>query len=317
MTWDRVERLIGAENLKQLAEKRVSIVGVGSGGGFVAQSLAMSGVGRFVLVDDDILEEANIVRHVADRRDLGRPKVEVVADLIRQRNPQAEIDVHIGRIQDHLHALDDLDLLVVGVDGEGTKYELNQACLERGIVAVYAGVYERGEGGDVVIIRPYDGPCYACWAAELREGLALAGDGEDLDYGMIGPEGTLEAEPGLWVHVVRVAAVQADFALKELLRKTGFYPPLPGNTIILANNAIEIIAGQTTLPHSAVWASIERDPHCLVCGDQMRARDRAEAEQDAELSLDDLAGDAGIEVQDDQKSQQMRQGNRPDSGRIR
>jgi molybdopterin/thiamine biosynthesis adenylyltransferase len=317
MTWDRVERLIGADNLKRLAEKRVGIVGVGSGGGFVAQSLAMSGVGRFVLVDDDILEEANIVRHVADRRDLGRPKVDVVANLIRQRNPQAEIDVHIGRIQDHLDALDDLDLLIVGVDGEGTKYELNQACLERGLAAVYAGVYERGEGGDVVIIRPYDGPCYACWAAELREGLALAGDGEELDYGMIGPEGTLEAEPGLWVHVVRVAAVQTDFALKELLRETDFYSSLPGNTIILANNAIEIIADQMTLPHSAVWVSIERDPHCLVCGDRLRARDQAEAEQDAELSLDDLVGDAGIELQDDEKSQQMRQGNRPDSGGIR
>jgi molybdopterin/thiamine biosynthesis adenylyltransferase len=299
MSWDRVERLIGADNLKLLGQKRVGIVGLGSGGGFVAQSLAMSGVGSFFLIDDDHLEEVNIVRHVADRRDLGRPKVDAVADLIRQRNPQAKVDVYIGRAESRLNALDDLDLLVVGVDGENSKYVINQACLERDLVAVYAGVYERGEGGDVVTIHPYDGPCYACWASELREGLALPQDGAELDYGMIGPEGTLEAEPGLWLHVVRVAAVQADFALKELLRETGLYSALPGNTIILANNAIEIIDGEMTLPHSALWVNIERNPACLVCGDKVRQQ--AEAEQ-ASVSLDELAGEMGIDVEDDQQA---------------
>ncbi len=34
MTWDRVERLIGSRNLEKLAQKRVGVVGLGSGGGF-------------------------------------------------------------------------------------------------------------------------------------------------------------------------------------------------------------------------------------------------------------------------------------------
>ena len=45
----------------------------------------------------------------------------------------------------------------------------------------------------------------------------------ELDYGMIGADGTLEAEPGLWLHVVRVASVQADMALNELLNGTEIY----------------------------------------------------------------------------------------------
>ncbi len=305
MTWDRVERLIGSSNLARLAQKRIGVIGLGSGGGFVAQSLAMSGVGRFVLVDDDNLEESNIVRHVADRRELGRPKVEAMADLIRMRNPKAEVETFVGRIEDDFDHLNDLDLLIVGVDGEGAKYAINEACLERDLVAIYAGVYERGEGGDVVAIHPYDGPCYACWAAELREGLAMIGldDAGELDYGMIGPEGTLEAEPGLWLHVARVAAVQADFALKELLRETDFYTPFPANTIILANSAIEIINDQITPPHSAVWVEIARDPQCLVCGERARAHHQAEATQDDELSLEDLMGEAGLDLQSDQEDQ--------------
>jgi molybdopterin/thiamine biosynthesis adenylyltransferase len=294
MNWDRVERLIGSDNLGLLKQKRVGIVGLGSGGGFVALSLAMSGVGRFVLVDDDKLEGINIVRHVGDQRYVGRPKAEVVAELIQQRNPQAEVEVRVGRIEQNLDVLDKLDILVSGVDGEGPKYTLNQECLKRRLTAIYAGVYERGEGGDVVVIRPYNGPCYACWAAELREGLAFSDidKGEELDYGMIGRDGTLEAEPGLWLHVVRIASVQADLALNELLKDTNVHKAMPANTVIMANTALEIMTGQISQPYTAVWVNIARDPHCLVCGDAMRNELSGEAKE--EVSLSDLVEAAGI-----------------------
>jgi molybdopterin/thiamine biosynthesis adenylyltransferase len=299
--WDRVERLIGSDNLAHLAQRKVGIIGLGSGGSFVALSLAMSGVGKFVLVDDDTLEATNVVRHVADLRDLGRPKVEAVADLIRQRNPAAEVETRVGRIEQNMDALDNLDILVCGVDGEGPKYTINQECLKRGLVTVYAGVYERGEGGDVAIIRPYDGPCYACWAAELREGLAVNNpdEVEPLDYGMIGPGGTLEAEPGLWLHVARIAGAQADIALNELLRGTNIYKTMPANTVIMANTALEIFDGQVSLPQTAVWVNIERDPHCLVCGDQLRQKESLADEQaESTLSLTDLMDTTGITLED-------------------
>src|SRR5687767_4391358 len=102
MSWDRVERLLGKGNLEHLAGKRVAVIGLGSGGGFVTLALAMSGVGKFVLVDDDILEQANVMRHVADSSFVGQPKAEAVAELIRRRNPNAEIDVRIGRLEANL-----------------------------------------------------------------------------------------------------------------------------------------------------------------------------------------------------------------------
>jgi molybdopterin/thiamine biosynthesis adenylyltransferase len=308
--WDRVERLIGSDNLGKLRQKRVGIIGLGSGGGFVAVSLAMSGVGKFVLIDDDLLETGNVVRHVADQRDVGRPKAEAVADLLRQRNASVEVETRIGRMENHLDALDGLDIVVSGLDGEGPKYVLNQACLERGLTVVYAGVYERGEGGDVVIIRPNTGgPCYACWAAELREGLALSDidTNEELDYGMIGPEGTLEAEPGLWLHVTRIASTQADMTLNELLTGTNVHRQMPANTVIIANTALEIMTGQISQPYTAVWVNIQRDPHCLVCGDALRnnlASDSAE-----EVSLDSLMKTTGIALEDDAEERSSVHGN--------
>ena len=291
MTFDRVERLIGRGNLERLAEKRVAVLGLGSGGGFAALSLAMSGVRRFVLVDDDVLEAANLVRHVADDRYLGVAKAEAVADLIRHRNPNAEIVAVRGRVEDHRGLLAGVDLAVVGVDGEAAKYVINEVCLDEDVPAVYAGVYERGEGGDVCLIRPLDGPCYACWAGSLRDDAAVTqAGGEELDYGMIGAGGTLEAQPGLWMHVVRVAAAQADMALNELLRGASAYRQLPGNTVILANVALEILNGDVSLPQTALWATVERDPDCLVCGGRWREREGVAGA----MSLDELVQTSGL-----------------------
>jgi len=294
--WDRVERYLGHDALAQLATRSVAIIGLGSGGGFVAQTLAMSGVGHFVLIDNDTIEQTNVVRHVADRRYLGKPKVDAVADLIRQRNPSAQVDAVVGRLADHLDKLDGVDLVISGVDGEPSKYDINVAARARNLTAVYAGVYERGEGGDVVVIRPtLDSPCYACWAEQLREGIADAVPGDtNLDYGMIGPDGTIAAEPGLWLHVVRIAATHADIALNELLVGQPIHRTYPANTVILANVEMEIFEGVITPPYSAQWIDIPRNPHCLVCGDQ-HAR--------AALSLDELASD--LLVEQDQADQHI------------
>ncbi len=296
-SWERIEQLLGKDALEHLGRQTVAVIGLGSGGGFVAESLAMSGVGGFVLIDDDVLETGNVVRHVGDMRDVGRPKVDVVADLIHARNPAARVTAVRGRIEDHLDALTGVSLIVVGVDGEQVKYLINRLCLAQGLTAVYGGVYERGEGGDVVVINPSDpaSPCYACWADDLRDGIQDPG-ANDLDYGMIGPDGTLEAEPGLWLHVVRVAAAQADLALNELLRGREAYRRMPANTVILANRPLEIFDGQVTPPYGAEWVDIPRDPGCLECGQ----RDRL-SEETAEdnVSLEQLLSDSGIVYEDE------------------
>jgi len=301
--WDRIERYLGEDALAQLARKKVAVVGLGSGGGFVALTLAMSGVGHFVLIDDDMVEITNVVRHVADLRDVGRPKVDAVADLIRARNPNADVRTVVGRVENHTEALQDVDLVVVGVDGELAKYTINEVCRANDRVAIYAGVYERGEGGDVTIIYPRgDGPCYACWAQQLRADVAQATAAEsaetdsgepDLDYGMIGEDGTLAAEPGLYLHVVRVAATQADMALNFLLEGQPIYREYPANTVILANVPLEIFEGITVPPYSAQWLNIPRDPHCLVCG----------APEQSALSLESLVGDLIVDVNSDVEEQ--------------
>ena len=266
MNWSRVQGRIGSQNFQFLQQSRVGIIGLGSGGGFVALNLAMSGVGHFTLVDDDVLEPGNVVRHVCDLRSVGQPKVNAVAELIRARNPDARVLTHNATIQNCWIALEDLDLLIVGVDGEHTKFEINEACMDRGLVAIYAGVYERGEGGDIVLIHPEDGPCYACWAGHLREDFVDLPSSAAMDYGLAAEEQDLRAEPGLWLDVVRIAGAQSYFAITELLRRSEDQASLRANTLLLANRDLEFFQGVKTPAHSSVWVEIEQNPDCNICG---------------------------------------------------
>jgi hypothetical protein len=121
---------------------------------------------------------------------------------------------------------------------------------------------------------------------------------------MIDEDGTLEAEPGLWLDVVRVAAAQADMALSVLLRGTEAAKPFPANTVIVANTLLEIVDGQHTPPFSAVWVNIERDPACLVCGDAVRA-DRLDQAQPASESLEELMKNAGLRLETPQEEDEL------------
>lgn len=70
--------------------KAALIVGCGSVGSLIALELARAGVCKFILVDSDTLEIHNICRHQLGFRDLGRYKVDAVADAIKNINPSAK-----------------------------------------------------------------------------------------------------------------------------------------------------------------------------------------------------------------------------------
>ena len=77
-----------------LKDKTVLCIGLGTGGAHVAVELAKCGVGRFLLVDRDRLSVGNVVRHPGGISQVGRSKVNVVRDLILEKNPNAQVDVH-------------------------------------------------------------------------------------------------------------------------------------------------------------------------------------------------------------------------------
>ena len=58
------QSFLGATSEQKLAGLTMGLVGLGGGGSHVAQQLAHLGIGRFVLVDPDVVEETNLNRLV-------------------------------------------------------------------------------------------------------------------------------------------------------------------------------------------------------------------------------------------------------------
>lgn len=88
----RVEQLIGKEKADKLKNACVAVFGVGGVGGFCVEALARSGVGKFLLIDNDVVEESNINRQIiATVNTVGRAKTEVMKERIISINPNAEV----------------------------------------------------------------------------------------------------------------------------------------------------------------------------------------------------------------------------------
>ena len=96
----------------RLRSTRVAIAGLGGVGGVHLLTLARLGIGRFNIADFDDFSVANINRQAgATMRTVGQPKSQVLASMVRDINPQAEIKVFaqgVGRAN--------LDQFLEGVD---------------------------------------------------------------------------------------------------------------------------------------------------------------------------------------------------------
>lgn len=126
--FSRTELLIGKEALARLKRSKVAVFGIGGVGSFVVEGLARAGIGRLVLVDNDVVSLTNLNRQlIATRKTLGRPKVEVMRERILEINPGAEVTIHQAfYLPDTAPELlqDDYDYIVDAVDTVTAKIDL-------------------------------------------------------------------------------------------------------------------------------------------------------------------------------------------------
>lgn len=93
--FSRTELLLGKEAMERLQKASVAVFGIGGVGSFCVEALARSGIGSFILVDDDKVCLTNINRQlIATRKTVGKHKVEVMKERIQEINPKAKVEIH-------------------------------------------------------------------------------------------------------------------------------------------------------------------------------------------------------------------------------
>ena len=139
--FSRLRLLIGEEGLANLSRASVFICGVGGVGSWAAEEIGRSGIGRIAIMDPDTVRPSNINRQLcALHSTLGRLKVEVVAERLRDINPAAEIVSMPERLLPEKAApileKGGFDCVIDAIDELPSKIALISECTRRGIPLV-------------------------------------------------------------------------------------------------------------------------------------------------------------------------------------
>lgn len=98
---NRTHILIGDEGIEKLRSAHVLVVGLGGVGGYAAEQLARAGIGEMTIVDCDTVNITNKNRQLlALDSTIGRHKTEVMAERIRDINPEIRLHVMTQYLKD-------------------------------------------------------------------------------------------------------------------------------------------------------------------------------------------------------------------------
>lgn len=231
---DVFSRNVGILESDIMMKTGAMLIGCGSVGSLVALELAKAGVGRFLLIDNDIFGYHNICRHQCGRYDVGRYKTEALRDRILMINPYAKVVTQNCTVQEvPLQVFNDFcnpDTIVIGGadNREGDLYA-NMIAKEAGMPLISIGCWERAFAGEIFYCLPEGMPDYSDFMAALGSVSGRATQNrrfytteEELEKASF--------EPGISVDIDFVTVIAVKLALDILNRNNpGFTPRLLGH----------------------------------------------------------------------------------------
>lgn len=200
-----------------MLKKGVVIIGCGSVGSLVALELARAGVGRFFLIDMDVMSYHNICRHQCGILDVGKFKTSALRERILQINPAAEVHVSNHPIQSvplaEIEPFCNKDAVMVGCadNREGDYYAAQMLAKPNGMPFVSIGCWERAFAGEIFYCLPEGMPDYSDFMASLTETSGRVQANTHIYMGEVG-----SFEPGISVDINFVTTVGIKIILDLL-----------------------------------------------------------------------------------------------------
>ena len=248
--FDRNIRAFGPLIQQTLSDLRIGLVGCGGTGSVVAEQLVRLGVRQVIVIDPDELSESNITRvYGSTPKDIGRPKVEVIADHLRRIAPDASVEGVRGMITTESVArrLAECDVVFGCTDDNAGRLVLSRLTTYLLIPVIDCGVLlTSGQAGE---LQGIDGritvlvPEQACLVCRDRVDLARA-SAELLtpeERVRRADEGYAPALGGTEPAVVTFTTAVGATAVSELLERLVGYGPVPRpNEVLLRCHDREI-----------------------------------------------------------------------------
>lgn len=157
---------------QQLNKKVVTLIGCGSLGSIVATTLAQEGISTLNLIDYDILEPANSIRHQVGQGWFGFSKVVALKHRILNLIPMAKVNdygfsVGAGTSEENvrklLQLIGDSDLIIDTSASHKVTHYINRLCVEEKKPLIIGSVTNGAWSCEVVRVIPMLSGCWGCW----------------------------------------------------------------------------------------------------------------------------------------------------------
>ena len=173
----RTEMLLGKEAMEKLSASTVAVFGVGGVGSYVVESLARSGVGHLILIDNDVVCASNLNRQImAYSSNIGKSKVNAMADRIRKIDPNIQVDVYEMFYlpeKAELIPFSSCDYIVDAIDTVTAKLDIIQQAEKHHVPVISAmGCGNRIDPSKLIctdIYKTYNDPLAKIMRKELKE----------------------------------------------------------------------------------------------------------------------------------------------------
>ena len=144
----------------------VLIGGIGATGSQTAVTLARIGIGKIIVIDNDVLEEHNIGNQVYRKSQIGKSKVDALKDIIDEIN-----NIRFVGIKAMVQNVDfdrlEPDVFFGNFDNHGARYLLNyEAFLTK---KPYIDVGIENLTGSLRFVVPEKTACMECWNLLMKE----------------------------------------------------------------------------------------------------------------------------------------------------
>ncbi len=130
---ERTALLLGNNQVEQLKQAAVMVVGIGGVGSYCAEALARCGIGQLILVDHDSVSLSNLNRQIhANYETIGRLKTDVMKERILSYRKDCEVLTYPMFYQAELNEQlfqTKVDFVVDAIDTISAKLDLISYCL--------------------------------------------------------------------------------------------------------------------------------------------------------------------------------------------
>ena len=186
---------IGIEGQTALKNASVLCVGAGGLGTPALLYLALAGVGKLGIVDNDTVNLENLHRQILyTQEDLQQNKAEQAAHTLNQHNPHIDLNVYPIRLdlEQAIKLIPQYDIVLNCADNFASRYLINDVCAHFQKPQVYASAL--GFGGQFAVFDAPKGPCYRCIHPEAPPAkLAMTCDQAGIIGATTGILGSLQA----------------------------------------------------------------------------------------------------------------------------